>query len=95
MGFRYNGGSLMDLMLAYLNLRDVRHLTPGHVKRDSQARLNSFLKKLLVWPTVPARPGQQPRYRKIVKVVMTGANDYVFDNDTSGEHLTITVSFWL
>jgi hypothetical protein len=81
--------------MSFLDLRDIRHLSPTHLKPQSQARLNSFLKNLLVSPTVPARPGQPNRHRKIFKVVMSGANQYTFDDDTSGERLTITVSFCL
>jgi eukaryotic translation initiation factor 2C len=90
--FRYNSGPLIDLVLAFLNLRDVRDLNPGRLRPPNETKLNGFLKNLLVHPIVPRGSGR-PRFRKIYKIVMTGADEYMFTNDNTGERLSISVGF--
>lgn len=89
---RYNGGPLVDLLMAFLGVIDTRNLSPRHLGQ-SQARLNSFLKGLAVWSRVPQYPGRPPRYRKILRVVMTAPDDFMFTNDQTGKRMSISVSF--
>ncbi|KAF8525338.1 Piwi domain-containing protein [Gautieria morchelliformis] len=89
----YNSGPLIDLILAFLNLRDIRDLNPSRLKPPSEAKLNSFLKGLLVYAVVPIGSGR-PRYRKIQKIVMTGADQYMFTNDNTGQHLSISAHYY-
>ncbi|KAF8592778.1 Piwi-domain-containing protein [Ramaria rubella] len=90
----YNRGSLVNLILAFLNIRDARDLSPDRLKPVTVKRLSSFLKNLAVAPIVPSRPGPLRFGRRIKKVVMDSADHYSFYNDKEGESMTITAHYY-
>ncbi|KIJ32100.1 hypothetical protein M422DRAFT_36017 [Sphaerobolus stellatus SS14] len=73
----YQGGKLLNVVMAHLGINNVLDLSPEKVDRR---RLEHFLKGLLVYPDFPKLPpGRSPKYRPIKKLIGEGADRYIFE----------------
>jgi len=79
----------------YLGVQNVRDLDARALNPAARKKLANFLRNLRVYSTVPHQTRDPPKYKKIMGVTTTGADDYTFENGKTGETLTITVRFVL
>ncbi|KAF8514872.1 argonaute-like protein [Hysterangium stoloniferum] len=83
----YVGGSLVETVLAFIGSNNARDLS--RVTEIQQRKLDQFLKGLLIGSKIPPRRGG-PRWRKVLEIVMTGADDYMFLQEKTGENTSIS-----
>ncbi|KIJ37387.1 hypothetical protein M422DRAFT_231745 [Sphaerobolus stellatus SS14] len=86
----YSSGSLLDLVKEFLGVSNVRDISPNSpaLNRMNAQRLKKFLRGLRVRTTTPFR--DPPSWKRIFDIVLTGADDYTFDLNTTGENISIT-----
>ncbi|GJJ07203.1 hypothetical protein Clacol_001403 [Clathrus columnatus] len=78
----YRDGNLLDLVMEFMETRNVRDLIPTAFKGPQSKRLNEFLKNLMIAPTVPEYYRTAYNYRmqcgKIICVSVKPDNSIVF-----------------
>lgn len=86
----YRDGSLLDLVMEFMEFRNARDLAPANFKGPQRKRLDDFLKNLMVCSNVPRREGN-PRWKKITGVVMNCADEIKFSYDKAGgDEISVT-----